>query len=323
MATTTSPRIGIIGTGAIGGYYGTLLARAGFEVHFLLRSEYDAVRANGLRLQHASLGDVHLPHVNAWQNAADMPPCDWLLVGAKTTSNAALAPLIAQVAAPGARVVLLQNGLGVEEALRPLLPEPLHLLGGLCFICVHRAAPGVVVHQAQGACNLGYHSGPATDEAARHAIAEEGAVLLRQAGVDSSALPSLVAARWQKLVWNVPYNGLSVLLKASTLPLMANPATRALITELMDEVIAAAQASGVVLPEGYARKLIAFTEKMPDYLPSMYHDFTHQRPAELAAIYAAPLAAARAVGIEMPCVQMLYQSLQFLAARQGDLSSVN
>ncbi|MCE6984913.1 2-dehydropantoate 2-reductase, partial [Pseudomonas frederiksbergensis] len=74
--------------------------------------------------------------VLAYAEAADMPPCDWLLVGAKTTSNAELAPLIAQVAAPDAKVVLLQNGLGVEEQLRPLLPADLHLLGGLCFICV-------------------------------------------------------------------------------------------------------------------------------------------------------------------------------------------
>lgn len=310
------PRIGIIGTGAIGGYYGALLARAGFEVHFLLRSEYAAVCEQGLRVQHASLGELHLPEVNAWQSAAEMPLCDWLFVGAKTTVNAELAPLIAQAAAPEAKVVLLQNGLGVEDALRPLLPESLHLLGGLCFICVHRAAPGVVVHQAQGACNVGYHSGPAVTLEKRQAIVEEGVSLLRQAGVDSSVLPDLAAARWQKLVWNVPYNGLSVLLNASTSVLMAHPATQTLIAELMNEVICAAYATGAVLPSDYASKLMAITRKMPEYFPSMYHDFAQKRPAELAAIYAAPLAAAKAVGIDMPRVEMLYQVLNFMEKPQ-------
>lgn len=106
-----NPRIGIIGSGAIGGFYGLMLARAGFDVHFLLRSEYQAVHKQGLQLDSAVHGQVRMP-VQAYASAADMPPCDWLLVGAKATNNAELAPLIVQAAAPQARVVLLQNGLG-------------------------------------------------------------------------------------------------------------------------------------------------------------------------------------------------------------------
>ena len=112
-------RIGIIGTGAIGGFYGLMLARAGQDVHFLLRSEYAAVTARGLRVESQVHGALQLDSVQAYRQAADMPPCDWLFVAAKTTSNAALAPAIVQAAAPGAKVVLLQNGLGVEDALRP------------------------------------------------------------------------------------------------------------------------------------------------------------------------------------------------------------
>lgn len=314
MSASPRPRIGIIGTGAIGGYYGLMLARAGFEVHFLLRSEYAAVAREGLRVRHAQLGELHLPQVNAWCEAAAMPACDWLLVGAKSTANAELAPLIVQVAAADAKVVLLQNGLGVEEALRPLLPDSLHLLGGLCFICAHREAPGVVVHQSQGVCNLGYHSGPA-DEAQRLALLEQGVAWLREAGIESAPIADLAQARWQKLVWNVPYNGLSALLGASTRPLMAQADSRALLLALMEEVVAAAEAAGAPLPANYPQKLQAYTDRMPDYLPSMYHDFAQRRPAELQAVYAAPLAAAAALGVEMPRVRMLYQALSFLQAR--------
>lgn len=254
------PTIGIIGTGAIGGFYGVMLARAGFDVHFLLRSEFSAVAERGLHLDHALLGPLALNPVQAYSSAADMPPCDWLLVGAKTTSNVDLAPIIIQAAAPDAKVLLLQNGLDVEDNLRELLPDSLHLLGGLCLICVHRAGPGVITHQALGAVNVGYHSGTAADEQARMNIVEEGAGLFRAAGIDAQAMANLYQARWQKLVWNIPYNGLSVLLGASTTPLMADVDSRALIQALMAEVVQGAKACGHEIPTGYA-----------DYLLSLIH----------------------------------------------------
>jgi 2-dehydropantoate 2-reductase len=318
MTQPSQPRIGIIGTGAIGGFYGLLLARAGFDVHFLLRSEYEAVRANGLHLNSAVHGALALEPVQAYREVAEMPPCDWLLVGAKTTSNADLAPLIARAAAPGAKVVLLQNGLAVEDALRPLLPDSLHLLGGLCYICVHRHAPGVIEHQSLGAVNLGYHSGPVGDDAARQALVEEGAGLFRAAGLDSTGMPDLEQARWQKLVWNVPYNGLSVLLDAGTTALMRNADSRELIQAIMQEVVEGALACGHSLPDGFAGKLLAATDRMPDYLPSMYHDFAQRRPLELEAIYAAPLAAAAAAGRDLPRIRAMYQALRFIDARNQE-----
>ncbi|KAF0865492.1 putative 2-dehydropantoate 2-reductase [Pseudomonas sp. LD120] len=313
MGAVRKPRVGIIGTGAIGGFYGVMLARAGFDVHFLLRSEFSTVAEQGLQVNSAQHGALSLKPVQAYASAEEMPPCDWLLVGTKATSNVQLAPAIIQAAAPGAKVLLLQNGLDVEDGLRAVLPESLHLLGGLCFICVHRSAPGRIEHQALGAVNLGYHSGPASvDPALSQAIVEEGATLFRDAGLDAQAMNNLHQARWQKLVWNVPYNGLSVLLKASTTPLMADPASRELIQDLMQEVLRGAAACGHVIPEVYAQQLFKSTESMPDYWPSMYHDFLHQRPLELAAIYAAPLAAARAAGCELPKIQALYQALSFM-----------
>ncbi|WP_044874293.1 putative 2-dehydropantoate 2-reductase [Pseudomonas sp. LFM046] len=313
--SSSKPRIGIIGTGAIGGFYGVMLARAGFDVHFLLRSEFDAVSARGLQLNSVVHGAQALFPVQAYRDAADMPPCDWLLVGAKTTSNADLAPVIARAAAPGAKVVLLQNGLAVEDDVRPLLPDSLHLLGGLCYICVHRSGPGVIEHQSLGAVNLGYHSGPARDDEERQALTEEGSAMFKAAGIDSAAVANLDQARWQKLVWNVPYNGLSVLLNAGTTALMGNADSRALIEAIMLEVVEGATACGHRIPDNFAAKLLASTDRMPDYLPSMYHDFAQKRPLELRAIYEAPLAAASAAGFEMTRVRALYQALRFIEAR--------
>jgi 2-dehydropantoate 2-reductase len=315
MGAVAKPTVGIIGTGAIGGFYGVMLARAGFDVHFLLRSEFSAVAECGLQLNSAVHGALSLNPVQAYSCAEDMPPCDWLLVGAKTTSNADLAPAILQAAAANAKILVLQNGLDVEDSLRELLPDSLHVLGGLCFICVHRAGPGVITHQALGAVNVGYHSGPAGDEQARQTIVEEGVGLFRSAGIDSQGMPNLHQARWQKLVWNIPYNGLSVLLGASTTPLMADADSRELIKALMAEVVRGATACGHDIPAGYADHLFMVTEKMPDYWPSMYHDFQHKRPLELEAIYARPLAAAKAAGCELPRIEALYRALGFIDRR--------
>ena len=314
MQAVAKPRIGIIGTGAIGGFYGLMLARAGFDVHFLLRSEFSAVAAQGLQVNSAVHGALSLNPVQAYSAAEDMPTCDWLLVAAKSTSSG-LAPVIAKAAASGAKVLLLQNGLDVEDSLREVLSDSLHLLGGLCLICVHREGPGVITHQALGAVNVGYHSGPAHDEATRMAIVEEGAGLFRSAGIDSQAMPNLHQARWQKLVWNIPYNGLSVLLGASTAPLMADADSRALIQALMAEVVQGAKACGHDIAPGYADFLFNMTVKMPDYWPSMHHDLLHKRPLELQAIYARPLAAAKAAGCELPRIEALYRALLFIDRR--------
>ncbi|MBF7730791.1 putative 2-dehydropantoate 2-reductase [Pseudomonas sp. N040] len=313
--SVSTPRIGVIGAGAIGGFYGLMLARAGYDVHFLLRSDYAIVREQGLHIDSALHGSLDLHPAQVYRDVADMPQCDWLLVAAKSSSNAALAPLINQAAATGARVILLQNGLGVEDELRPGLDDSLHLFGGLCFICIHRGALGRIVHQSQGMLSLGYHSGPAADQASRQAMLEAGAALFRHAGLESTVLSNLEQGRWQKLVWNVPFNGLSVVLNAGTTALMGNPHSRELVQALMQEVVHAAAACGHALPDAYAERVMKSTDRMPDYLPSMYHDFSLRRPLELKAIYMTPLAAAAAAGCALPRLQMLLQTLSFLDQR--------
>ncbi|MCY1416736.1 2-dehydropantoate 2-reductase [compost metagenome] len=122
-------------------------------------------------------------------------------------------------------------------------------------------------------------------------------------------------ARWQKLVMNIPFNGLSVLLGSGTQALMTQPATRSLVRELMEEVAAGAMACGHALPEGYLDKAWAATDGKPDYQPSMALDYSERRALELDAIYGAPLAAAAKAGCAMPKVEMLYQTLCFLDGR--------
>ena len=316
--TRQSSRIGMIGSGAVGGYFGYRLARAGYDVHFLLRSEYDAVARDGLTVVGTPFAHAQPVAVNAYRSIDEMPPCDWLLLGAKATSNATLAPLITRAAAPGATVVCLQNGLGVEDMLRPMLPASLHLLGGLCWTGVQRSAPGVVRHVALNDIHFGYHSGPHDAARPPRRIVDEAVAIFAASGVVAKALLDLVEARWRKLVWNVPYNGLGALLKVGTQLLTSNPDSRLLLLALMNEVMQGAAACGYQLPKGLPEQMIEMTAGFDDYLPSMYFDAVLHRPMELDVMYAQPLAAARAAGCALPRVDALYRLLRLLDTLNDD-----
>jgi len=138
-------RYGIIGTGAIGGYYGAKLAHAGQEVHFLLHSDYEYVRQHGLQVDSCD-GSFHLSDVNAYQQTQDMPPCDVVLVGLKTINNGKLQSLLPPLLHDHTLVVLIQNGIGVEEDVQAMFPD-VQLAAGLAFICSAKTEPGVVNHQ--------------------------------------------------------------------------------------------------------------------------------------------------------------------------------
>ncbi|MDL1951356.1 hypothetical protein FBQ97_16300, partial [Acidobacteria bacterium ACD] len=144
----------VLGTGAIGGWYGALLAQAGHDVHFLCRSDHAHVKSHGLLVE-SPLGDIHLREVQAYDDAADMPRCGVALVTWKATSNGGLGPVLASVVAPESTVVMMQNGLGNEEAAMVAAGlEPDRLLAGLSFICAHKVGPGHVRHLDYGAVTL-------------------------------------------------------------------------------------------------------------------------------------------------------------------------
>jgi 2-dehydropantoate 2-reductase len=308
-------RVGVIGVGAIGGFYGGLLARSGRNVRFLLRSEYSAVAAAGIRIESKDHGDMHLDRIQAYRSPEDMPPCDWLLLSTKAVSNTEVAPVLARIAAPGARVIVMQNGLGVEDELHKQLPPDLHLIGGLCYTGVQHLGPGHLRHIAYSGLHLGYHSGPAATPAERAAVLDEGLALFAETGVAAQTVADLTGARWQKLLWNIPFNGLSVLLDCGITELVENPDTYALAWSMMDEVARAADRCGHPLPANAVTNTMALTSFRQNYYPSMVYDYHHRRPMELEPIYDAPLRAARGAGVDMPKVQALYQSLRFIDAR--------
>lgn len=296
-------KYGIIGTGAIGGFYGGKLAKSGKEVHFLFHRDYEYVREHGLQVDSCD-GSFHIDKVNAYQRTEDMPPCDVVLVGLKTINNHQLPKLLPPLLHQHTVVVLIQNGVGVEADVQQMFPETA-LVAGLAFICSAKTEPGRVNHQCYGSINLGNYS--CKDESLFQQILND----FTSSGIQAASVP-YEEARWKKAVWNMPFNGMTVALDTQTDLLLKNPSTRQLIRDLMMEVVGAARHLGVTgLDETFADKMIETTDAMTPYSPSMKLDYDFHRPMEIHYIYSRPIELARAAGYRMPKLEMLEAELRF------------
>ncbi|MEQ9454851.1 MAG: putative 2-dehydropantoate 2-reductase [Phycisphaeraceae bacterium] len=309
-----SRRYAVVGTGALGGFYGGCLAKAGVEVHFLMRSDAQVARERGLRVDSKSHGVFKVHPARVYERAEVMPVCDVVLVCLKTTANEALRELLPSVMGPETTVVMMQNGLGVEGDAAAVVGGD-RVLGGLCFVCCNKVGPAEVVHLDYGDVRLGRYradgSAGGVDEVMEGVAADFGA-----AGIEVRLIEDLVLARWQKLVWNVPYNGLSVVLGVTTDVIMGDPGLRRMAEALMMEVAAAARgAAGRAIDAGFIREMLERTERMRPYRPSMLVDREQGRALEAGSIFGAPLAAARGAGVETPRLELLAAQVAVLAER--------
>ncbi len=312
----------IIGTGALGGYYGGQLARSGQRVHFLLHSDFEHVQQHGLRVHLAVPGsdttdsytvtpETH--DVTFHGDADEMPAADVVLICLKTTQNHLLPKLLPT---PGSKrwkagtiVVTLQNGLHPERDAAAVVGDE-HVAGGLCFLCTNKVGPGHIKYLDYGFIKLGsLAQKPSTNMLEKlPGVAAD----FRGAGVDCNVVDDLVLARWQKLVWNVPYNGLSVVLNMTTDKMMANPNVRRRVVALMHEVAAAAKAvDGKTIDDTFIHQMLTNTEKMAPYKTSMMLDYEAGREMEVEAIVGDPMRSAQTAeeGIALE-IKRLYSSLK-------------
>ena len=302
--------VAVVGSGAIGSYYGGRLAQHGEDVRFLLRADYPAIRRAGLRVSSVH-GDFFLPQVQGFRTPAEIGPVDLVIVAWKATANAHLATVLPPLMHDTTQVLTLQNGLGNCETLAALV-GPERVLGGLCFVCINRLAPGMVKHTAGGRVAIGEWR---PDPRGR---AIELARRFKAAGIPTEAVTSLETAQWQKLVWNIPFNGLAVAAGGVTTDvLLANPATEAEIRALMVEVITAARALGLDLTDDLIEFNVERTRPMGPYRPSSMIDYLAGQEVELGPIWEEPLRRARQVGVPMPRLEHLLTTLRVRLAERA------
>lgn len=306
------PSIAIVGAGALGGYYGTRLALAGNDVRFLLRSDLAPVRAEGITLRERD-GIRRLERVAAFATTTEIGPVDVVLVTLKTTQHAALTGLLPPLLGADTLVVTLQNGLGNEERIAAQAGAE-RVLGGLCFIAVTREKPGELIgYHTPGALTLGEFGRPAAERT------RWLAGLFQHAGVDCRAVDDLREARWRKLVWNIPFNGLAIAAGGITTDrILAEPTLAAEVRALMEEIAGAARRFGYDFSPEFLQSQIDITPPMGAYKPSSLVDYLAGREVEVEAIWGEPLRQAQAAGIPMPRLAALYARLcELTKTRRG------
>lgn len=311
MAATLG-RIAIVGAGAVGAYYGARLAHAGEDVCFLMRRDLAAVRARGLAVRvfanQEPLESFHLSPVAAFPSTSEIGPVDLVIVALKATADAAMRDLLPPLLHEKTAVLTLQNGLGSDELVaRDFGAE--RVLGGLCFVCLNRVggADGVPAIECYhtGSVSVGEFNRPAGDRARAVAAA------FQRSGVKCTVADNLAEVRWRKLVWNVPFNGLSIAAGGITTDrILASPELLAEVHALMAEVQRAAAALGIMIPDAFLRKQVDVTGPMGAYKPSSLIDFLDGKAVEVEAIWGEPLRRARAAGMVVPHLERLYARLR-------------
>jgi len=299
----------IVGTGALGGFYGARLQQAGLEVNFLLRSDYDRVKKHGLIVESPE-GDFTLPRVRAYHDAHKMPQCDVVIVAVKTTQNHFLPKILPPLLKDNGVVLILQNGLNTEPEVAKIVGAE-RVVGGLCFLCSYKVGPGHICHLDYGTITLGEYAQnykPSGITNRLQLIAED----FKRAHIPIKMSEDLLLSRWRKLVWNIPYNALSVVLDARTDQLMANPDTLILVEEIMGEVIAGAKSCDRIIPDDFIPQMLEHTQKMKPYRTSMKIDYDESRPLEVEAIFGNPIRMAQQAGIKLPQIEVLYRMLKFV-----------
>ena len=294
--------IAVVGTGALGLYYGGRLARAGNAVTFLARSDFEVLRARGIVVR-APDGHFTLPVVSVAATPEAIGPVDLVLITLKATANDQLARLLPPLLHAGTVVLNLQNGLGVEEAVAAVV-GPERTVGGVCFVGVNRTAPGLAECSMAGEIVAGEFVG--APQVRTQALAE----LFARAGVKLTVVDNLASVRWHKLVWNVPFNGLAVAAGGiTTADILSSPALEAEVWALMREVQAIAAAHGVAISDDYVVAQVERTRPMGAYKPSTLLDFLAGKPLEVEPIWGEPLRRARATGVAAPRLEALHAAL--------------
>jgi len=308
-----SDTFAIIGAGALGGYYGARLHKVGRTVHFLFNRDYDHVREHGLRVVSEPHGDFSVPaaDLHAYGSPQDLPPSDVVLVCLKTTHNHLLPDILPHVVTDGGVVVLMQNGLGEEQRVADMtgVGDRVTILGGLAFLCSNKVGPGDIHHLDYGHLRFGQFTPDGSDTGVTDTLRSIGDTF-KDAGLPVDLEPNLALARWKKLVWNVPFNGLSVVLNRTTDVIVGHPDTRQHAADLMTEVQTGAAACGHAIEQHFLDAMMRNTDKMVAYKPSMMLDHEQRRPLEIEAIYGNPIRAARDAGVDLPRMAELYDRLR-------------
>lgn len=322
------PSIAIIGTGAVGGYYGARLWETGkYDVKFQMRGEnYKVSTRDGLRVDSID-GDIFIPpaKVEAFTDPADVGPVDWVILSIKSSSLSDIPELIHPlIDSKRTRILAIMNGL-IEEDLIRLLEDSIGqefcsaLYGGMALVCSNRTGPGHINHSYAGLLSGGVatSSEKFSDNDNQQAFRD----LWAPTSISIAYEQSLLGGRWRKCLWNLPFNGISVAMQGITIDKIVNdPGLRRLVYEIMDETVAAANADLAAhglgkefyLNDADKKNMMDLSDNMGAYRTSTMIDFVEGRPLEVHYLFTKPVERARSLGVHVPHLETLVTQIEAL-----------
>ena len=244
--STQKSSVAIIGSGAVGSYYGARLHEAGHNVTFLMRNEHFAhCTKEGLKIKSVD-GDIYIPpnELNVVSDVKNIGIVDWVIVSLKSSSLDILPELISPVLNQNTRILTIMNGLIDDEVVDLLKQYPYSAIyGGMAFICSNRLSPGHIDHSFYGSLNGGVASLSESCKEEKHVALERLKELWSDTKVHFTSVPSLLRGRWQKNCWNLPFSGISVAMNGISVDkIVSDEGLRKLADLIMDETIAIANA---------------------------------------------------------------------------------
>jgi len=308
-------RVGVVGAGALGCFFGSRLILAGHHVAMIARGPaLDAISREGIQTAGVDGSDVAIP-AQVTSDPTGVGSVDAVLLTVKAWQVEEAAEGLRPLLSPSTRVLPLQNGVEAMDQLIGVLGED-HPLGGLSRIVCALEAPGRVRHVAlRPTVALGEPRGGLLSQSAR-SIAEA----LERAGIAVERPVSIRASLWEKFVLIAAVSGVGAATRAPVGEMWNCSESRTLLVHLMEEVAAVAGARGVELAEGVVERTLAFVQAMPPHsTTSMQRDVLEGRPSEVEAIIGALTRYGRASGVPTPVADAIYGSLlpQEIRARRG------
>jgi 2-dehydropantoate 2-reductase len=282
-------KIGVMGSGGVGGFFGMRLAQAGLDVTFIARGAHlAAMREHGLKIENPQLGDALLTDVKATDDPSTVGVVDVVLFAVKLWDTETAARLIAPMVGP-------ENGVLKDDTLRRVFPAKA-VMGGVGYVATAIARPGVIGQTgALQRAVIGEYDGTPSERA--RALVEA----FQRTGVAAELSADIRRALWEKYVFLVGLSSMTSLTRLPIGPVRANPKTRDFLYQIMSEAVAVGRAHGVALPADYADDRMAFVDGLAETMTSsMHHDLDHGNRLEVDWLSGGVVTLGAEVGVPTP-----------------------
>ena len=290
-------KIAMMGSGGVGGFFGGRLAKSGHDVTFIARGAHlAAMREQGLTIESAAQGDIHVPEVRVTEDPASIGPVDLVILSVKLWDTEAAARQVRTIVGPQTAVLSLQNGVIKDDLMRREFGDEA-VMGGVCYVATHISKPGVI-HQTGTMQRIvvGEYGGRKSRRA------EELHAALVASGVSAELSDDVRRSIWEKYVFLVGLSATTTSMRRTLGPIRANPQTRAFLHDILREVVAVGRAHGVALPADYADNRMAFGDTLPaDMTSSMHHDLEKGNRLEVEWLSGGVVRLGAEKGISTPC----------------------